>query len=101
MGDKSTSLKPFYLEVKKSGPKGGISETVYSKWQQVILANIKKEQRWIPYTRPATVEPATTPNWNTSEANHGLTADKCVDVEAMLTYVAQYAPSALHRDITR
>ena len=90
------SLKPFYLEEKKSGPKGEISETTFSKWQQVTLANIKKEANWLPYTVGGVAD------WDVGADNRGLdTAARCVQVEAMLTYIAQYAPSALHRDITR
>jgi hypothetical protein len=43
---KSTSLKPFFLEEKQTGPNSVVTETTAAKWQQVCLANIKKEDKW-------------------------------------------------------
>ena len=100
MGDKSGSLKPFYLEEKKSGPRGIILETTASKWKQVCLQNMRKDDKWRPLLGIV---------WDCRAVSKGLVdgADeqanvtKATNVDAMLTYVAQYAPEALFRDITR
>ena len=42
-------LKPFLIEEKKEGPKQSISETTANKWQGNIVANIKKNEKWLPY----------------------------------------------------
>ena len=40
-------LKPFMLEEKKEGPNNTISEVTANKWKGAILANIKKEEKWV------------------------------------------------------
>ena len=42
-------LKPFMLEEKKEGASRTVSETTVNKWKGCILANIKKEEKWIPF----------------------------------------------------
>ena len=89
-------LKPFMIEEKKEGPTRSVSEVTANKWQGCMVANIKKEEKWVPLMNK-TWEPK-------KVANRGLTgataADDSTQVDQMLEYVSQYAPSALYRDIT-
>ena len=90
-------LKPFMLEEKKEGPNNTISEVTANKWKGAILANIKKEEKWVSLI-PRTWEQKKT-------VNRGLTgtnaASKATQIDLMLEYVSQYAPNALYRDITK
>ena len=49
MTSKIGHLKPFMIEEKKEGPNRTVSEATANKWQGCILANIKKEEKWLPY----------------------------------------------------
>ena len=40
-------LKPFMIEEKKEGPDNVIQEVTANKWNGSILANIKKEEKWV------------------------------------------------------
>ena len=97
---KAVALKPFHLEEKK-GPNGIVSEATVAKWKQVCMQNLKKEDRFQPYYARA---------WDVKQADKGLRAEgdnddraraKVTIVDDMLTYIAQYAPEVLFRDITR
>ena len=44
---KAGQLKPFMIEEKKEGPDNVISEVTANKWKGSILANIKKEEKWV------------------------------------------------------
>ena len=66
-----------------------------------MLANIKKEEKWIPFLSPKT--------WKVKKStNRGFTGAKAAaeaaaqatQVDMLLEYVSQYAPNALYRDIT-
>ena len=54
MASKIGQLKPFMLEEKKEGPNKTVSETTANKWQGCIIANIKKEEKWLPFLSPKT-----------------------------------------------
>ena len=97
---KAAALKPFHLEDRK-GAGGTVSEATVSKWKQVCMQNLRKEDRFQPYF-------GTT--WNVKQPDKGLRtgADnddqvraKVTIVDDMLTYIAQYAPEVLFRDITK
>ena len=97
MASKVGQLKPFYLEEKKVGPAQTISDATFTKWQGSILANIRKEEKWAPFVT-GNWEPKKVPNrgFNTATA-----AADAQNVDLMLAYLAQYAPSVLYRDITQ
>ena len=97
MASKVGQLKPFYLEEKKEGPSQTISDATFTKWQGCILANIRKEDKWAPFL---------TRNWGKKkDQNRGFDSDTAAadaqQVDLMLAYLAQYAPSVLYRDITQ
>ena len=84
------------IEEKKEGPSRSVSEVTANKWQGCILANIKKEEKWISLLDKT---------WKAKKnANKGLAgadaAATCAQADLMLEYVSQYAPNALYRDIT-
>ena len=96
---KLPSLKPFNLEEKQNGPNGTVTEATVSRWEHVILQNLRKEDKWAPYL-------STT--WNVKEDFKGFAGrddaektSKAQAVDAMLAYITQYAPEALFRDIAR
>ena len=89
-------LKPFMIEEKKDGPTRSVSEITANKWQGCMVANIRKEEKWVPLM---------TKTWEPKKvANRGLSgttaAADSVQIDQMLEYVSQYAPNALYRDIT-
>ena len=97
MATKVGHLKPFYIEDKKEGPAQTITDATFTKWQGCILSNIRKEEKWAPFV---------TTEWGTNKVqNRGFNSDTAVadaqQVDLMLAYVAQYAPSVLYRDITQ
>ena len=49
MASKVGQLKPFMLEEKREGVSRTVSETTVNKWKGCILANVKKEEKWIPF----------------------------------------------------
>ena len=88
-------LKPFLIEEKKEGPKQTISETTANKWQGNIVANIKKNEKWLPYIGKT---------WGQKKAaNRGYTGTQAeasvLEVDQLLEYVSQYAPNCLYQDI--
>ena len=96
MTSKIGQLKPFMIEEKKEGPSRSVSEVTANKWQGCMLANIKKEEKWIILIDKT---------WKAKKnANRGLAgadaAATCAQVDLMLEYVSQYAHNALYRDIT-
>ena len=96
MASKVGLLKPFHLEDKREGPAKTVTETTVNKWEGCILANIKKEEKWLKLI-PKT--------WSNKKAtNRGFTGtdseNDATQVDMMLEYVSQYAPNALYRDIT-
>ena len=89
-------LKPFMLEDKKDALTRSVSEVTANKWQGCMIANIKKEEKWIPFLSST---------WGTKKTiNRGFTGEKATfdasQVDLLLEYVAQYAPNHLYRDIT-
>ena len=99
MAGKAAHVKPFRLDDHKVGS-NKLSEVIVSKWQGGILANIKKEDKWLVF-----LATGTTPQWGLKRvADRGLVGDDkaatALQVDAMLEYVAQYAPGCLYRDIT-
>ena len=96
MGSKIGQLKPFMIEEKKEGPGRSVSEITANKWQGCMLANIKKEDKWVPLLSKTWKPKKTT--------NRGLVGGDAVadstQIDAMLEYISQYAPNALYRDIT-
>ena len=48
-GSKVGQLKTFMLEEKKEGPDNAISETTFNKWKGCMVANVKKEDKWLPF----------------------------------------------------
>ena len=97
MASKVGQLKPFYLEEKKEGPSQSISDATFTKWQGSILSNIRKEDKWTPFISRT---------WShKKEPNRGFTSNTAEadskQVDLMLAYIAQYAPSVLYRDITQ
>ena len=97
MASKAGQLKPFYLEDKKEGPSQSISDATFTKWQGSILSNIRKEDKWTPLISLT---------WShKKELNRGFTSNtaeaEAKQVDLMLAYIAQYAPSVLYRDITQ
>ena len=97
MASKIGQLKPFMIEEKKEGPQKSVSETTANKWQGCMIANIKKEEKWLPLLSPKTWQPKKT-------LNRGFIGDEAVananQVDMLLEYVSQYAPNAVYRDIT-
>ena len=94
MTTKVNSIKPFFLEEKKQGPKQLVSETSVNKWEGCILTNIKKDDKWLPFTAQGyTWDPKKT-------LNRGKDAATAKNIDAMLEYISQYAPNCLYRDIT-
>ena len=96
MTSKAGQLKPFMIEENKEGPSRSVSEITANKWQGCMMANIKKEEKWVPLMSKT---------WQPKKsANRGFTgataADDSTQVDLMLEYVSQYAPNALYRDIT-
>ena len=90
MASKVGQLKPFMIEEKKEGPTRSVSETTANKWQRCMIANIKKEEKWIPFLSPKT--------WKVKKvATRGFTGDEAAanttQVDALLEYVSQYAPT--------
>ena len=97
MTSKVGQLKLFMIEEKKEGPTRSVTETTANKWQGCILANIKKEEKWLKFLPPKT--------WKAKKTvNRGFTgAEAAADttqVDMLLEYISQYAPNALYRDIT-
>ena len=102
MESKASSLKPFHLEDKKSGPKSTIQEATFQKWQQTLEANIRNNDNWARVINQT---------WNHAQENlgmpgragpHAATPQQQRDhVMAMVTYIATYAPNCLFRDITK
>ena len=97
MASKVGQLKPFMLEEKKEGASRTVSETTVNKWKGCILANIKKEDKWIPFV---------TKKWKPKKiSNRGLEGNSAaadsLQIDTLLEYVSQYAPNALYRDITQ
>ena len=92
---KAATLKPFHLEDKKNSD-GSVSEATVARWENVILRNIRKEDMWKLHV---------TTTWDTSKIHKGFEDEgkekKAEEVESMLAYVAQYAPEAIFRDITK
>ena len=93
---KAGQLKPFMLEEKKDAHSRSVSEVTFNKWQGCMLANIKKEEKWLQLL-------STT--WQSKKSeNRGFTGadadSKATQVDMMLEYVAQFAPNHLYRDIT-
>ena len=97
MASKIGQLKPFMLEEKKEGPNKTISETTANKWQGCMIANIKKEEKWLPFLSPKIWQPKKITNRGLTGAD-ALTSATQIDM--LLEYVSQYAPNALYRDIT-
>ena len=97
MASKVRQLKPFMLEEKKEGASRTVSETTVNKWKGCMLANIRKEEKWIPFVSK---------KWKPKKfSNRGLegtsaAADSLL-IDNLLEYVSQYAPNALYRDITQ
>ena len=102
MESKATSLKPFHLEDKKSGPKSTIQEATFQKWKQTLEANVRNNDKWSRVFKQT---------WDHGQENLGMldreapnaasAAQQAGDITAMLTYIATYAPNCLFRDITR
>ena len=93
---KAGQLKPFMLEDKKDAHTRSISEVTANKWQGCMLANIKKEEKWLPFLSKT---------WKPKKIkNRGFSGDSAVtdanQVDLLLEYIAQYAPNHLYRDIT-
>ena len=97
---KAATLKPFHLDEKKSCNKT-VSEATISKWKQVCLQNLRKEDRFQPYLELT---------WNVKQPNKNIRQEgdtnnqaqaRATIVDDMLTYIAQYAPEVLFRDITK
>ena len=93
---KAGQLKPFMLEEKKDAHSRSVSEVTFNKWQGCMLANIKKEEKWLQLL-------STT--WQSKKTeNRGFTGadadSKATQVDMMLEYIAQFAPNHLYRDIT-
>ena len=97
MASKIGQLKPFMLEEKKEGPNKTISETTANKWKGCMIANIKKEDKWLPFLSPKTWQPKKIPNRGLTGGDASASATQ---IDMMLEYVSQYAPNALYRDIT-
>jgi hypothetical protein len=62
MASKIGQLKPFMIEEKKEGPHKTVSETTANKWQGCMIANIKKEEKWLPFLSPKSWKPKKTEN---------------------------------------
>ena len=97
MASKVGHLKPFMLEEKKEGASRTVSETTVNKWKGCILANVKKEEKWIPFVSK---------KWKPKKvSNRGLEGNSAeadsLQIDTLLEYVSQYAPNALYRDITQ
>ena len=102
MENKATSLKPFHLEDKKSGPKSTIQEATFQKWKQTLEANVRHNDKWSGVFKLT---------WDHGQENMGMqarvapnaasAAQQADYITAMLTYIATYAPNCLFRDITR
>ena len=95
---KIPQTKPFPLVERKSGPKNAVSETDICQFVQIILANIKSNDKWTKFV--TRVEP-----WGTSkEVNRGSTGDTpaadAAELDAMLNYIALYSSKHLLREIT-
>ena len=85
------------LEEKKEGASRTVSETTLNKWKGCILADLKKEEKWIPFISN---------KWKPKKiSNRGLSGtsaeEDSTQIDTLLEYVSQYAPNALYRDITQ
>ena len=92
MSSKIGQLKPFMIEDKKEGPTNSVSETTANKWKGCILANIRKEEKWLPHISTS---------WAQKKVpNGGFTgvdaATKCTQVDpgeerSIVNYLATYS----------
>ena len=90
-------LKPFMIKEKKEDPYNVISEVTANKWKGCMIANIRKEEKWVPLMSRAW-EQKKSPNRGFTGTDAATNSNR---VDAMLEYVSQYAPNALYRDITK
>ena len=91
-----SKMKPYRLDDRKSS-KSVLTEIDLAQWKEVILAHIKAEENWLPLV---------TRTWGAKKvANRGLAGDDppgdAVKLEAMLAFIATYAPSSVFREITQ
>ena len=83
------------IEEKKEGPLRAVSETTANKWQGCIIANIKKDEKWVPLI-PKVWKPKKIKNRGFED----IDVATATQIDLMLEYVSQYSPNCLYRDIT-
>ena len=88
------------LEDCKSGPLDKISEAVYKRWKGIMLANIKKNAKFLPFLS-ATWEKPTVENRGQVNGENITAQQKAADIDALLAHISHYGPAALQRDITK
>ena len=99
MANKTGIIKPFSIETL-ADDQGRVSDISVEKWQGNLLANMLRHDDWVKF-----VPPGDSAAWRGKKvANRGYVGDgaaaKGRHLDAMLKYIAQFAPNCLYRDIT-
>ena len=95
-----TTKKPYLLEDCKASPHDKITEVEFDRWQGVILANIKKNPKFLPILS-TTWQKSSSVNRGLVDDENGTAAEKAKQVDALLAHISHYGPSALQRDINK
>ena len=90
-------VKPFRLDDCKK-VNGRLPDTTIAKWRGLLMSYIQKETEWKFIHQGSSDDK----KWDKATVEkRGLTDDKKVEhINAVLEFIAQYAPSCLYRDIT-
>ena len=95
-----TTKKPYLLEDCKSTPHDKISEAEFERWKGVMLANIKKNNSFVPYLA-ITWGKSTISNRGLEDDETATARDKTLVIDSLLAHVSHYGPAVLQRDITK
>ena len=91
----SKQMKPYRLDDRKAA-KTSLTEIDLAQWKELILTHVKADENWTPLVNLT---------WDVKTPNRGLAGDTAaqdaVKLEAMLAFVATYAPSSVFREITQ
>ena len=100
MTSSMTTKKSYPLEECKSSPHDKITEPEFERRKGVILANIKRNPKFLPLIAISWQKSSVT---NRGKEDDDLTtaAEKSQQIDALLSHVSHYGPSALQRDITK
>ena len=95
-----TTKKPYLLEDCKSSPHDKISEVEFERWKGVMLANLKKNPKFLPFLN-STWGKQSANNRDQVDDDESTAVDKSSQIDALLAHMSHYGPSALQRDIIR